>query len=695
MIDHHPSGAALAELDLLCVNTVRTLSIDAVQRANSGHPGAPMGLAPTAYALWQQFLRYDPEDPTWPNRDRFVLSNGHASMLLYSLLFLAGVRERDGQEPGGPAVSMEDIQAFRQAGSRCPGHPEYGMTAGVEATTGPLGQGLADSVGMAIAERWLAATYNRPGFEVFDHRVWALCGDGCLMEGISGEAASLAGHLRLGNLCWVFDNNHVTIEGDTALAFTEDVGARFRAYGWHVLHVTDGNDLEALGTAYAQARDTSDMPTLIIVDTHIGYGDPNVQDTAKAHGEPLGAEGVQQAKRSYGWPPEAEFLVPDGVLEHFAAGIGARGAEAHRAWDALLLRYREAHPDLAAQLDRMWQRTLPAGWDADLPAFPADARGLSTREASGRVLNAIAPHVPWLIGGAADLAPSTRTRLEFAGAGDFAAPDRGGAYDGRNLHFGVREHAMCAVVNGMALSGVRPYAAGFLIFTDYARPAIRLSALMEIPVIHVWTHDSISLGQDGPTHQPIEQIASFRAMPGMLLIRPADANEVTEAWRLVMALRDRPAMLVLTRQALPVVDRAVLAPATGLARGAYVLADAPSGTPDVILIASGSEVPLCLEARDALAAEGVQARVVSMPCWELFEAQDRAYRDAVLPPAITARVAVEEASPFGWERYTGPGGTILGMDTFGMSAPADVVQRHFGFDPGHIVGAAQALLARS
>ncbi len=683
-------------LDRLCINTIRTLSIDAVQQAKSGHPGTPMDAAPATYALWQRFLRYDPADPHWPNRDRFVLSAGHASMLLYSLLHLTDVVAADPsyEEAGRPAVTLDDIRSFRQAGSRCPGHPEHGWTSGVEATTGPLGQGVAMSVGMAMAGRWLSATYNRPGVELFDYDVYVLCSDGDMMEGLGSEAASLAGHHRLDNLCWVYDNNHMTIEGPTSLTFTEDVGARFAAYGWNVTRVSDANDLDLLTRAYRTFQSTSDRPTLIIVDSHIGYGAPHRHDTKEAHGEALGEDEVRLAKEFYGWNPDAKFLVPDGVRAHFQANVGRRGAELRGAWVARLAEYRARYPELAGQLDHMSARTLPPGWDRDLPTFPPEPKGVASRDASGQVLNAVAPRVPWLLGGAADLWPSTKTRLTFPGAGDFESPEHDGSHRGRNFHFGVREHAMCAITNGMALSGLRPYASSFLVFTDYCRPALRLSALMEMPVIYIWTHDSISLGEDGPTHQPVEHLASLRAMPGMVVIRPADASEVVEAYRVILGLRDHPVSLVLSRQALPTLDRTRYAPAGGLARGAYVLADAPDGDPDVLLLATGSEVSLCVAARERLAAAGIDARVVSMPSWELFEAQSEEYREQVLPSDVLARVAVEEASPFGWARYTGMNGAVLALRTFGMSAPMKVVTEHFGFTPDHVVAAAREQVAR-
>ena len=677
-------------LDHLCVNTIRTLSIDAVQKAGSGHPGTPMGAATTAYCLWQRVLRYDPDDPKWPNRDRFVLSSGHACMLLYSLLFLAGVKaaRAAGGREGAGAVTLEDIKTFRQAGSRCTGHPEYGWTAGVETTTGPLGQGVANSVGMAIAGRWLAARYNRPDFSLFDYNVYALCSDGDMMEGISSEAASLAAHLRLSNLCWIYDSNRVTIEGSTELAFTEDVAARFLAYGWNVARVGDANDLDQLTEAFRSFLDTRDRPTFIIVRSHIGYGSPHKHDSAEAHGEPLGAEEVRLAKRFYGWDPEAQFLVPDGVRKHFRSKSGQRGRDARAAWDRVFERYCEQYASLGEELHLMRRGSLPAGWDGDLPEFAADPKGMSTRDASGKVLNALAPRIPWFVGGAADLASSTKTRLTRDDAGDFQAA----SYGGRNFHFGVREHAMCAIASGMALCGLRPYGASFLIFADYARAAIRLSAMMQLPVITIWTHDSIGLGEDGPTHQPVEQLASLRAMPGMVVFRPADANEVTEAYRTILQIHHHPVCLVLSRQALPILDRRRYACADGVARGAYVLADAADAQPEVLLLATGSEVALCIAAYERLSAEGIKARVVSMPSWEVFDAQDQAYRDQVLPPQVTARVAVEEAASFGWTRYVGAGGAVLGIDTFGLSAPAKVVQRHFGFEPAHVVAAARQQL---
>ena len=675
------------QLDQISINTIRTLSMDAVQKANSGHPGAPMGLAATAYDLWQNFLNYDPTDPLWPNRDRFVLSNGHASMLIYSLIYLAGIRDVDAQGNvlSTPSLSLDDLKNFRQIGSKTPGHPEYGLTPGVETTTGPLGQGVANSVGMAIAERWLASYFNRPGFELFNYNIWAICGDGCMMEGISSEAASLAGHLKLSNLCWIYDNNHITIEGNTDLAFSEEVAGRFKAYGWDVNHVTDANDLEALSGAYRRALTIKDRPKLIIVDSHIAFGSPNRHDTKEAHGEPLGEEECKLTKRAYGWPEDAKFLVPDGVLENFRDGMGKRGAQLNSQWRALLKNYAAQYPDLAKQLEQLEHRDLPAGWDKDLPSFPADAKGIATRESSSKVLNAIAKNHPWLMGGSADLYPSTKTRLTFDGVNDFKA----GQYNARNFHFGIREHAMGAVVNGMTLANLRAYGSTFLIFSDYMKAPIRLSAIMEIPAIWIFTHDSIGVGEDGPTHQPIEQLATLRAVPGLITLRPADANEVVEAWKVIMHLKKEPVALALTRQALPTLDRTKYASAAGVARGAYVLADADGGKPQVILLATGSEVSLCIEAYEKLKTEGIRARVVSMPSWELFNHQDQSYRDQVLPPDVTARVAVEQAATLGWERYTGSNGRIVGMRTFGASAPLKDLQKKFGFTVDQVMQVAK------
>ncbi|MDE3042429.1 MAG: transketolase [Nitrospirota bacterium] len=677
-------------IDQQCINTIRTLSMDAVQQANSGHPGTAMAMAPVVYSLWQHFLRFDPDDPIWPNRDRFVLSIGHASMLLYSLLHLCGVKavNPEYETVGDLSVTLADIKKFRQLDSKCPGHPEYRWTSGVETTTGPLGQGVATSVGMAMASRWMGAYFNRPEFHMIDYDVYALCGDGCMMEGVTGEAASLAGHLKLSNLCWIYDDNKITIEGHTELAFSEDVATRFNAYGWNVTRVGDANDLAMLEGALTAFRNTEGRPTLIIVDSHIAYGAPHKQDTSAAHGEPLGEEEIKLAKRHYGWPEDAQFLVPPGVPEHFQNLIGTRGRAARERWMTRFTAYKMKYPELADALYRMQRRELPAGWDQDLPTFPADPKGLAGRDASAKVLNAVAGRVPWLIGGSADLAPSTKTRLIHAGAGDFSPAD----YGGRNLHFGIREHAMGAILNGLSLSKVRPFGSGFLIFSDYSKPAIRLSAIMEIPVIHVFTHDSIGVGEDGPTHQPVEQLASLRAVPGLLVIRPADANEVVEAWRLIMQLHHEPAALVLSRQALPTLDRTAYASASGLAKGAYVLAEAPGGNPEVLLLATGSEVSLCLAAYERLIVEGIQARVVSMPSWELFERQSQAYRDQVLPPHVTARISVEQAATTGWDRYIGLAGTSIGMNTFGASAPLKALQKKFGFTPEHLVVAVKELL---
>ncbi|WP_246105198.1 transketolase [Rhodoligotrophos appendicifer] len=680
-------------MDLLAINTIRTLSMDAVQQADSGHPGTPMAMAPVAYTLWQQFLRFDPEDPIWPNRDRFVLSIGHASMLLYSLLYLSGVKSvnADYERLGTPSVTLDDIKKFRQLDSKCPGHPEYHLVSGVETTTGPLGQGVATSVGMAIAERWLAEHYNKPDFKLFDYRVYALCGDGDMMEGISGEAASLAGHLRLSNLCWIYDSNRVTIEGHTDLAFSEDVGARFMAYGWNVLRLSDANDTERLAKALKTAQETTDRPTFIIVESHIGYGAPHKQDTSAAHGSPLGEDEIRLAKKAYGWPEDAKFLVPDGVQDRFKTGMNARGAKLRSDWEQLFAQYKKQHPDLASQIEHMQSRTLPDGWDAKIPTFPADAKGLSGRDASGKVMNAIAPNLPWLIGGAADLAPSTKTRLTFEGAGDFEANN----YGARNFHFGIREHAMGAICNGMSLSKLRSYGSGFMIFSDYMKPAIRLSALMELPVIFVFTHDSIGVGEDGPTHQPVEQLLALRSVPGLTTLRPADANEVAECWKVMLTARHEPACLVLSRQDLPTIDRTKYAAASGVAKGAYVLADPDQGEPKVILMATGSEVDLCLSVYEQLKAEGIAARVVSMPSWELFEKQDQSYQDEVLPPHINARISVEQASTIGWDRYVGRSGVKIGMHTFGASAPLKELLSKFGFTPDKILAEAKAQIAKN
>ena len=680
------------KLDQLCVDTIRTLSIDAVQQARSGHPGTPMALAPLVYTLWNRVMRFDPQDAIWPNRDRFVLSNGHASMLLWSVLHLTGTRavNADYERLGQPSVTLDDIRRFRQLDSKAPGHPEYHWVSGVETTSGPLGQGVATSVGMAIGQKWLASRYNRPGFDIFYYHVYAVCGDGCLMEGVASEAASLAGHLGLDNLCWIYDNNHITIEGSTRLAFTEDVAARFGSYGWHVLHLGDANDMDRIEQALEVFRQTKGRPTMIILDTHIGYGSPHKHDTAEAHGEPLGDEEVRLTKRSYGWPEDAKFLVPAGVYEHFTAGVGVRGSAVRRRWTELFQAYRVQYPVLANEIDLMQRRELPANWDSNLPVFPADPKGVAGRDASGKVLNVLAQNIPWFLGGSADLGPSNRTTLTYEGAGDFQAESPGG----KNLHFGIREHAMAATVNGLALSKLRAFGATFFIFSDYARPAIRLSALMELPAIFVFTHDAMGDGEDGPTHQPVEQLASLRAIPGLVTLRPGDANEVVEAYRYVMQLRHEPAVLALSRQPLPTLDRSKYAPASGLARGAYVLGDAPVGEPEVILIASGSEVSLAVEAHEKLLADGIRSRVVSMPSWDIFEHQTPEYRDSVLPPSVTARVAVEQASTLGWERYVGISGRVIGMQTFGASAPLKELQKKFGFQPDRVAAAAREQLGR-
>ncbi|OAI54809.1 transketolase [Planctomycetaceae bacterium SCGC AG-212-F19] len=680
------------QLDQLAINTIRTLSIDAVQQAQSGHPGTPMALAPLVYTIWNRVMRFDPQHPIWPDRDRFVLSNGHASMLLWSVLHLTNTQAVNAEYEvlGRPSVSLDDIRHFRQLDSKAPGHPEYHWVSGVECTTGPLGQGVATSVGMAIGQKWLAQRFNKPGFDIFDYRIYAVCGDGCMMEGVASEAASLAGHLQLDNLCWIYDNNHITIEGNTRITFTEDIAARFLGYGWNVLRVGDANDIDRIEHALRVFQQTKGRPTFFILDSHIGYGSPNRQDTAEAHGEPLGEAEIRLVKRYYGWPEDAKFLVPDGVREHFTAGIGKRGAAARDAWIQLFADYRDKYPSLAAEIEQMQRRELPAGWDRNLPVFPADAKGIAGREASGKVLNVLAQNIPWFLGGSADLGPSNKTALKFEGAGDLEP----GSLGGRNLHFGIREHAMAAIVNGMSLTKLRAFGATFFIFSDYARPAIRLSALMELPTLLVFTHDAMGDGEDGPTHQPVEQLISLRAVPGLVVLRPGDANEVVEAYRYVLQLRHQPAVLTLSRQPLPTLDRSKYAPAAGVARGAYVLADAPGGNPEVILIATGSELSLAAEAHDKLLAAGVRSRVVSMPSWDIFDHQTQEYRDSVLPPKVKARLAIEQGSTLGWERYVGDSGRVIGMKTFGASAPLKELQRKFGFEPDHVVAAAKELLAR-
>jgi transketolase len=681
------------DIEQLCINTIRTLSIDAIQKANSGHPGTPMALAPVAYVLWQRFLRFDPQDPIWPNRDRFVLSNGHASMLLYSLLHLTGVKavDPDYEVVGEPSVSLDDIKRFRQLDSRCPGHPEYRWTSGVETTTGPLGQGIATSVGMALAGKWLAARYNREGFPLFDFDVYAFCGDGDFEEGVSSEAASIAGHQRLDNLCWVYDNNHISIDGPTEITYTDDVAARFAGYGWNVTRVGDANDLELLTRGFQVFRNESERPTLIIVDSHIGWGSPHLVDTAQVHGEPLGEEEVRETKRAYGWPEDAQFLVPDGVREHFEEGIGRRGRELREEWETLFDGYHREKETLAHEIEAMQRRELPERWDSEIPSFEADEKGIATRKASNQVENAVAGRIPWLLVGSADLTGSTSVGLsDVDGAAAFEPDNR----SGRQLHLGIREHGSAALSNGLSLAKLRPLWSTYLTFSDYAKPAIRLSALMELPVIHLFTHDSIGLGEDGPTHQPVEHLAGLRAIPGLDVIRPADANEVAEAWRAALDRTHQPVALVLTRQDVPVIDRSRYASAEGLRRGGYVLADPDGGDPEVILIATGSEVPLAVLAHEKLIADGVRSRVVSLPCWELFERQDQAYRDEVLPPEITARVSIEEASTLGWERFVGPGGAKIGMHTFGSSAPLKDVQSEFGFTPDRVAETAKEVLGR-
>jgi transketolase len=679
-------------LDQLCINTIRTLAIDAVQQANSGHPGAPMGLAPVVYELWHNFLNYDPADPLWPNRDRFVLSAGHASMLLYATLHLAGVRAANakGEILKEAAVSLDDIKRFRQLDSRTPGHPESHLTTGVETTTGPLGQGVGNSVGMAIAGKWLASNFNKPGFDLFNFRVWAVCGDGDIMEGVAGEAASLAGHLQLSNLCWIYDNNRVTLDGPASWSFGEDVMTRFVGYGWNVTRVSDANDLMMLSRGYHEVLKCSDRPTLFVVDSHIGYGSPHKQDSYEAHGEPLGEAEVKLVKKFYGWPEDAKFLVPDGVYEHFQSGIGVRSGKARAEWTKLFAEYSKKFPDMADQLQRMQHRALPDGWDKNLPSFPADPKGMATRESSGKVLNVLAQNIPWMVGGSADLAKSNKTNLVFEGAGDFFPME----FKGRNVHFGVREHGMGAAANGMTLTGLRAFAATFFNFSDYMRASMRLAALMEIPVMFIFTHDSIGVGEDGPTHQPVEQLAAFRAMPNMLVLRPGDANEVTEAYKVIMQHTHGPATLVLSRQAVPTLDRTKYAPASGVAKGAYVLADAEGGKPDVILLATGTELQHIVAAHEQLKSQGIKSRVVSMPSWDLFEQQDAVYKESVLPAAVTARVSIEMAATLGWDRYIGPKGKAIGMHSFGASAPLKDLLKKFGFGPEQVVAAAKQLLGR-
>ncbi len=664
--------------------------MDGVQKANSGHPGTPMALAPVAYALWNKRLRFDPSHPLWPARDRFVLSCGHASMLLYSILHVAGVKDVDdqGRPTDEPAISLDNIRNFRQLGSRCAGHPEYGDAPGIEMTTGPLGQGVATSVGMAMAPRWLAARYGKPGLDLFDYNVYALCSDGDLMEGVACEAASAAGHFGLSNLCWIYDDNRITIEGDTDLTFSEDVPARFKGLGWNTILVEDANDLDALDAAFQSFLACDDRPTIIVVRSIIAYGAPNKANTAGAHGAPLGEDEIRLTKGAYGWPEDAQFLVPDEVVTHFDDGIGQRGQTLHDQWRGQWQEYQAAHPELAADLKAIWEGELPDGWGKGIPTFEADEKGMATRVSSGKVLNAVAENFPWLIGGSADLAPSNNTMMKFDGAGHFSANEPAG----RNLHFGIREHSMTAMSNGLSLAGLRPYCGTFFVFTDYMRPSMRLASIMHQPVLYILTHDSIGLGEDGPTHQPVEHLAACRSIPNLLVFRPSDANEVAEAYRTILPINDRPAALVLTRQGLPTLDRSVCNSATDLAKGGYVLVDPPEGDPDVILVGTGSEVHICLDAYKQLIADGIKARVVSLPCWELFDEQDQDYRDSVLPPNVTARVAVEAGIQQGWERYIGTSGRFIGMSSFGASAPHSQLYEHFGITADNVVAAAKAVL---
>lgn len=683
---------ATKSIEQLAINTIRTLSMDAVQKANSGHPGTPMALAPVAYAIWNNHLNYDPQQPLWPGRDRFVLSCGHASMLLYSMIHLAGIRKVDhhGQLQDGESITLENIKNFRQLGSPCAGHPEYGEAAGIETTTGPLGQGCGNSVGMAAAAKWFAARYNKPGFDLFGYRVFVLCSDGDLMEGVATEAASLAGHLKLDNLLWVYDDNKITIEGETDLAFTENVGQKFEGLGWNVLHVDDANNLTDLNKSIELFKDAEGRPTMVVLKSIIGYGSPNKANTHNAHGAPLGEPEVKLTKEAYGWPADEHFLVPNEVREHFANGIGARGAESYEAWQAKFAEYKKQYPELAAELETIWAGKLPEGWEQGIPTFPADAKGLATRVSSGKVLNSLAPHFPWLIGGSADLAPSTMTLIESKDAGHFEPHN----YAGRNFHFGIREHGMAAMCNGLSLSGIRPYCATFFVFTDYMRPSMRLASLMHRPVVYVLTHDSIGLGEDGPTHQPVEHLAACRAIPGLSVVRPGDANEVAEAYRTLLKDTRHPAALVLSRQNLPTFDRAKLGAASLVAKGGYIFSEAPSGKPDVILMATGSELPIAMAAQEQLTKDGVQARVVSLPCFEWFDAQDQAYRDSVLPPAVTARVAVEAGIKQGWESYLGASGRFVGMNSFGASGPFSALYKHFGITAENVAAEAKKALGR-
>ena len=687
------TAGAGTDIDQLSINTIRTLAMDAVQKANSGHPGTPMSLAPVAYTLWQPFMHYDPDDANWPNRDRFVLSVGHASMLLYSLIHLTGIRAiNEHEDRSAPALTIDDLKLFRQLDSKTPGHPEYRLTSGIETTTGPLGQGCGNSVGMAMAQKFLAARYNKPGFPVFDYHIYTLAGDGDMMEGVSGESASVAGHLGLGNLTWIYDSNKITIEGSTDLAYSESILDRFKGYGWHTLSVEDANDTAEFARAIEAAQAVTDRPSFIVVHSTIAWGAPTKAGTHGAHGSPLGADEIRGTKRAYGWPEDAQFLVPPEVVQNFDAVFGKRGREAQAGWQAMMDRYKGEYPELSAELDMIREHTLPEGWDKDIPTFDTDAKGIASRVSSGKVLNAIAPHVGFLLGGSADLSPSTNTNLTFQGAGSFERDN----YAGRNLHFGIREHAMGSIMNGLAVSGLRPYGSGFLIFMDYMKAPIRLSAIMELPVIYIFTHDSFGVGEDGPTHQPIEQILQLRATPGLITMRPADANEVAEAWRILLPLKEQPAAMILSRQNLPTIDRSKYASAKGVAKGAYILGDGPDGKkPQVILIATGSEVGLAIGAYETLIAEGIAARVVSFPSWELFEQQDETYRDEVFPPDVRGRVGIEQAASIGWDRYIGTGGAMIAMHTFGASAPMSALQKKFGFTPEKVLELAREQAKRA
>jgi len=695
-MDDNVVDDSFAAKEKLVVDTIRCLSMDGVQKANSGHPGTPMAMAPVAYTIWSKYLKFDPTAPIWPNRDRFVLSMGHASMLIYSTLHLAGVKEVSNDYHTGEreSVNMDDLKSFRQLHSRCAGHPEYHWTTGVETTTGPLGNGLATSVGMAIASKWLGATYNKPDFTMFDFSVYAMAGDGCFQEGVQAEAASLAGHLQLDNLCWVWDNNHISIEGNTDWSFTEDVATRFVAYGWNITRVTDANDLPKLQHAFGVAKRESNRSTLIVVDSHIAWGAPNKQDTHGAHGAPLGDAEIAATKAFYGLPPDKTFYVPDGVYDHFQGQLAANGGEARKSWEASFAKYQAAYPELAAQIDMMNKREMPANWEASLPTYPADPKGMASRASNGKIMQFVAEACPFLLGGSADLAPSTKTRLTDPKFGDFMPPSTGwGDWSGRNFHFGIREHAMGAIMNGMSLCKLRAFGSGFFVFSDYMKPVIRLSAIMEIPVCWIFTHDSIGVGEDGPTHQPIEHLAMVRSIPGLVTFRPGDANENVEAWKWIMNSKHTPSVLVLSRQSLPTLDREVYAAASGTQKGGYILkCAAPDGNPDVILIASGSEVQLICGAYDVLVAKGVKPRIVSMPSFNLFEQQSDEYKESVIPKKIRARVGVEFAGDFGWGHYIGLDGKFVGMQTFGESAPLARLLEKFNFTPDRVADVAMEVI---